>query len=193
MSVVRLLVLGVVRLRGQAHGYAVHRELASWKVETWTTVKPGSIYHALKQLSREGKLRAIGTEASTEGPARILYELTDGGEGEFRRLLEAALTSVPMEELGAGVAFMQALPRRRVISLLADQHRRVTENHRLLTALMPTFPDRDEPPHTHDLLALWRGALAATAGWTDDLIRRLEAGEYAMADDPAGDPPDQMG
>ncbi len=36
MSVVRLLVLGIVRMHGRAHGYVVHRELLSWKVETWT-------------------------------------------------------------------------------------------------------------------------------------------------------------
>ncbi|MDB5059778.1 MAG: hypothetical protein JWO59_3250, partial [Chloroflexi bacterium] len=79
MSVIRLVVLGVIRMRGQAHGYAVHRELLSWRVETWTTVKPGSIYHALKQLAKEGKLRAAGTEESTEGPGRTLYALTHEG------------------------------------------------------------------------------------------------------------------
>ncbi|WP_437733945.1 PadR family transcriptional regulator [Sorangium sp. So ce1335] len=183
MSVVRLLVLGVIRMHRRAHGYAVHRELLSWKVETWTSVKPGSIYHALKQLTKEGKLRAVGTEESAEGPGRTLYELTQEGEGELRQLLDAALSSFQMEELGAGVAFMQTLPRRHVIDLLRAQHRRATENRDYLETLIPSFPRRDEPPHTQDLLALWIGGLAATATWTEALIKRLEAGEYVMADD----------
>ncbi|PRC53075.1 PadR family transcriptional regulator, partial [Mycobacterium sp. ITM-2017-0098] len=55
---VRLLVLGVVRRHGEANGYGVHRELMGWRVDTWTAVKPPSIYHAVKQLAREGKLAA---------------------------------------------------------------------------------------------------------------------------------------
>ncbi|MGK3968468.1 PadR family transcriptional regulator [Sorangium sp. So ce118] len=185
MSVVRLLVLGVIRMRRQAHGYAVHRELLSWRVETWTSVKPGSIYHALKQLTKEGKLRAVGVEESAEGPGRTLYELTEDGAAEFRQLLDAALSSFELEALGAGVAFMQTLPRQHVIDLLREQHRRATETRDGLERLMPSFPRRDEPPHTQDLLALWSGGLAATASWTEALLRRLEAGEYVMADDAA--------
>jgi len=181
MPVIRLVVLGVVRMRGQAHGYAVHRELLSWRVETWTTVKPGSIYHALKQLTKEGKLRAAGMEESTEGPGRTLYELTNAGEAEFRHRLDAALSSIQLEELGAGVAFMQALPRQHVLTLLRAQHRRATEISDGLEAMIPAFPHRDEPPHTQDLLALWSGGVAATARWTEQLIRRLEAGEYVLA------------
>lgn len=190
MSVVRLFVLGVVRTRRRAHGYAVHRELLSWKVETWTNVKPGSIYHALKQLTKEGKLRAAGMEESTEGPGRTLYELTQEGEAEFRQLLDAALSSVGMEELGAGVAFMQTLPRQHVLTLLREQHRHATENRDLLERLIPTFPDRDQPPHTQDLLTLWSGALAATASWSEKLIQRLEAGEYVMAGEAGSGPPE---
>ncbi|WP_395815600.1 PadR family transcriptional regulator [Archangium minus] len=184
ISVVRLLVLGVIRMRGQAaHGYAVHRELVTWRVDTWTRVKPGSIYHALKQLTKEGKLRAVGVEESTEGPGRTLYELTQEGEAEFRELLDAALSSIEWEELGAGVAFMQTLPRHHVIRLLKEQHRRATEIHVGLEKMVPMFPHRDQPPHTQDLLALWSGGIAATARWTEGLLQRLEAGEYVMADD----------
>jgi DNA-binding PadR family transcriptional regulator len=193
MSVVRLLVLGVIRMRRQAHGYAVHRELVAWRVETWTSVKPGSIYHALKQLTKEGKLRAVGTEESTEGPGRTLYELTAAGVAEFYELLDAALSSFQMEELGAGVAFMQTRTRQHVLKLLREQHRRATENRDALERLIPTFPNRDEPPHTQDLLALWIGGLAATASWTGALIERLEAGEYKMAGDPGGAPPESTG
>ncbi len=38
MSATRLLVLGVVRMYGQAHGYRVGRELMSWGVEEWANV-----------------------------------------------------------------------------------------------------------------------------------------------------------
>lgn len=117
----RLLALGVVRARGEAHGYAMHRELMGWRVDTWTAVKPPSIYHAVKQLEREDKLTASQPAASPEGPTRVVYRITDDGECEYFALLEAALRSPDIEELGAGIAFMRSLPRDRVQALLTEQ------------------------------------------------------------------------
>ncbi|MBF6180485.1 PadR family transcriptional regulator [Nocardia otitidiscaviarum] len=185
MSTVRLLVLGVVRLHAQpTYGYAVRRELLSWRAETWTNVKPGSIHHALKQLAQEGCLRPLGTEGSSQGPGRTLYELTPAGDREFLRLLESALVSVDMEELGAGIAFMDALPRARVIELLREQRARSEEIRVGLLEMIPEFPSRHEAPYSTDLLELWSGVFGNLTGWTAGLLARLEAGEYRMADDP---------
>lgn len=184
MSAVRLLVLGILKTRRRAHGYAVHRELQSWHVETWTTVRPGSIYHALKQLTKEGKLNSVGEEESAEGPARTLYEITKAGSAEFNDRLEAALASFDLEQLGAGIAFVHLLPRDRAVELLRDTSRRAEENQRYLDTLVPNFLDRAAPPHMADLLGLWSGTLAATADRTAGLARRIEAGEYVMAGEP---------
>src|SRR3954449_6436967 len=135
MSDVRLFVLGVVRLRGQAHGYAVHRELRGWNVEAWTDVKLGSIYHALKQLTQEGKLRVAAAENSAAGPDRTQYALTPAGADEFHRLVDAALTSVRLETLSAGVAFMQALPRAQVLARLREQQRQARYAHDCLEGM----------------------------------------------------------
>ena len=183
MGTVRLLVLGVLRRRQPAHGYAVRRELLSWRADTWTNVKPGSIYHALKQLDREGKLRALGTEGGDRGPGRTLYELTDAGEAEFRTLLDAALVSIDMEELGAGIAFMDALPRAQVIEKLREQRKRSRGVRDELLGTVDDYPGRHETPHATDLLELWSGVFDNLAGWTAGVLARLERGEYRMADD----------
>lgn len=183
MAAVRLLVLGVVRAKGSAHGYAVRRELLSWRAETWTNAKPGSIHHALKQLTAEGKLRELGTEPGSRGPGRTIYALTPAGEREFRALMDEALVSIDMEELGAAIAFMDALPRAHVLERLREQRRRSEEVRAELVAMAPGFPGRYETPHTPDLLELWSGVFANLTGWTDGLIARLEAGEYRMAGD----------
>lgn len=182
MSAVRLLVLGVMRLRQPTYGYAVRRELLSWRAETWTNVKPGSIYHALKQLTQEGKLSAFGTQGSTQGPGRTLFELTEAGEAEFRKLMDEALVSVDMEELGAGIAFMDALPRAHVIEKLREQRRNAAAVRDDLIAMIPTFPGRYGPPHATDLLELWSGVFDNLSNWTGGVLERLEAGEYRMSD-----------
>ncbi|NEW50566.1 PadR family transcriptional regulator [Nocardia cyriacigeorgica] len=183
MSAVRLLVLGVMRRQQPTHGYAVRQELLSWRAETWTNVKPGSIYHALKQLTQEGKLRALGTEDSGLGPGRTMFELTESGEDEFRTLMDAALISIDMEELGAAIAFMDALPRAHVIDKLREQRHRSTEVRDGLLEMVPDFPGRHDAPHATDLLELWSGVFENLSGWTSGVLARLEAGEYRMADD----------
>src|SRR4051812_3826835 len=175
MTVVRLLVLGVVRMRQQAHGYAIQRELRSWNVEAWASVKPGSIYHALKQLTKEDKLLAIGQEESAQGPERTLYELTPAGLVEFHVRLDAAPRSAQRDELAAGIAFMHTLPRQHVLALLRDQQRQTQQILDDLARLLPGFSNRDEAPHTRDLLELWRAGYAARATWLAALFARLEA------------------
>lgn len=183
MTAVRLLVLGVLRRQQPAHGYAVRRELLSWRADTWTNVKPGSIYHALKQLAREGKLRALGTEGGDRGPGRTRYELTEAGEAEFRALMDAALVSIDMEELGAGIAFMDALPRAHVLEKLREQRERSRVVRDELLGMVDDYPGRYEAPHATDLLELWSGVFDNLSGWTAGVLARLERGEYRMADD----------
>lgn len=52
----QMLLLGAVGLFGPVNGYQIRRELLSWQVDRWLNVQPGSIYHALTQLSRSGLL-----------------------------------------------------------------------------------------------------------------------------------------
>jgi DNA-binding PadR family transcriptional regulator len=181
-SAVRLLVLGVVRAHGEAHGYAVHQELTSWRVDTWTAVKPPSIYHAVKQLEREGKLSATGPQASPRGPARVAYRLTPAGEDEFFVLLEAALLSPDIEEFGAGFANMCCLPRTRVQALLEERLRTTESIDADLDTMKEQWPDPTAPPHAQHLLDLWRGVFASQSAWTVGLLDRLDDFEFSDTD-----------
>ncbi len=173
MSLVRLIVLGIVALDGEAHGYAVRRKVGEWRVDSWTRVQPGSIYHALKQLARDGRLRALAAEESAEGPDRVRYRLTEVGRAEFVERLEAALGSFDIEALGVGVAFMDALPKTRVAALLDDQMLRARANVAHLRELRTETPGGGPAPHTRDLLDLWIGNLDATTRWVEGIRKRL--------------------
>jgi DNA-binding PadR family transcriptional regulator len=81
MSATRLLVLGVVRGYGRAHGYLVGNDLLSWGADEWANVKRGSIHHALEQLTKDEFLRE-----GWVAPGRTDHEVTERGEAEFMRL-----------------------------------------------------------------------------------------------------------
>jgi len=87
MSSTRLLVLGVVRIFQPVHGYDVRRELLSWRVDQWANVAPGSIYNALKSMTRDALLEVVGTDQVGGRPERTTYRLTNDGENEFQALL----------------------------------------------------------------------------------------------------------
>lgn len=71
MSAIRLLVLGAVRQHGRAHGYQVRNDLEYWGAHEWSNAKPGSIYHALKQMAKQGLLHAHETAPSTAAGRRV--------------------------------------------------------------------------------------------------------------------------
>lgn len=105
------------------HGYDVRRTLLTWRADEWANVNPGSIYHALKTLSRDGFLRVAQTGRRGSRPERTAYELTPDGETEFVTLLRGALWTVSSYSLPlyAGLAFVTALQRDEVVILMRNR------------------------------------------------------------------------
>ena len=185
MSAIRLLVLGDVRLRGRAHGYQVRNDLEFWGAHEWSTAKPGSIYHALKQLAKQGLLLAHDTAPSTAGgPPRTEYEITEAGGAEFFRLLRHALTATQekQELLTAAIGFLVDLPRDEAVELLRQRvaalegwRQEVTRNW---------APDNSVPQewgHIGEIMKLSVHTADSDAAWARELIARLEAGAFVMA------------
>lgn len=124
MSAIRLLVLGAVRQHGRAHGYQVRADLEFWGAHEWSNTKPGSIYHALKQMAKQGVLLAHEVAPSAAGgPPRTEYELTGAGRAEYFKLLREALSSADQKAdvLASALGFMVDLPRAEALALLRER------------------------------------------------------------------------
>ena len=119
---VRLVVLGLL-LRRPMSGYEIQRLLELNQMEQWAGILPGSIYHALKKLEREGLITLRATEA-TGNRTRAIYAITPVGLEEFRRRLREAFR-LPAPHFPASVyaalSFVDELPREEVVSLLDEQ------------------------------------------------------------------------
>ena len=179
MSATRLLVLGLVRALGTAHGYRIHGELVSWGADKWANVKWGSIYHALRQLAKEGRLRVHDAECT----GRVDYSITPEGETEFMRLLRTALR-VPeprQDMLAAGLVFLPALRREDAIGLLRERVRAIEAVLDDLRASLPAPGDPALPAHVRELFGMWLHQTEASADWARSLADRLAAGAYVMA------------
>jgi DNA-binding PadR family transcriptional regulator len=180
MSATRLLVLGVVRGFGRAHGYLIRAELVRWGAESWANIKWGSLYHALRKLADDGLLTATGID---EVAGRTDYEITARGEAEFFRLLKAALREPDPrpDMLAAGLSLLPALSRAEAIALFEVRHRtlRTTQDE-----YRHQDDSWDKAPHIRELFGLWTHTAAGGAKWTQQMISRLRSGAYLMAGEP---------
>jgi DNA-binding PadR family transcriptional regulator len=168
----------VVRGYGRAHGYLVGNDLLSWGADEWANVKWGSIYHALKQLTKDEFLREDWVV-----PGRTDYELTERGEAEFMRLLRDAIKRPEHrpDMLGAGLALLPALRRGEAISLLEE---RLAALEAKRDAAGDQAAGRTKPDHVQELYRLWEHSAKSGADWTRGLIERLKNGAYPMAGEP---------
>ncbi|MFJ8113127.1 PadR family transcriptional regulator [Streptomyces sp. NPDC096132] len=184
MSAIRLLVLGAVRRHGRAHGYQVRNDLEYWGAHEWSNAKSGSIYHALRQMAKQGLLHEHETAPSTAGgPPRTEYEITEAGTGEYFRLLREALTSYDQKTdvKSAAIGFVVDLPRAEAVTLLKERIRRIEEWRSAVTEHYVPEAGPQQLGHIGEIMNLWGHTADAEAEWTRGLIGRIEGGAYTFA------------
>ena len=94
MNISKFVVLGTLDVLGTASGYDIIRELDKKMVSRWTNVKKGSIYNALKSLSKGGEIREVSRVKKGLFPTMTLYEITDQGRDCFDKMQEEAFLGI---------------------------------------------------------------------------------------------------
>ena len=190
-STTRLLVLGVVKLFQPVHGYVVRRELISWRAQEWASVQPGSIYNALKTLTRDGLLEVASTDQVGGRPERTTYRLTTAGTEEFHTLLREEWWNVrtPVDPMMAAVSFLSALSRAEAISALEHRIAQIHGMVRQLEFAIDGHDGAESPLHVREMMRLMNARVAAEIAWSEQFIERLKNREYDTADEPPWQPP----
>ena len=185
-SSTRLLVLGVVRIFQPVHGYDVRRELLSWRAEEWANVSPGSIYNALKSLTKDGLLEVAGAGQVGGRPERTTYRLTADGEEEFMRLLRDTWWNVrpPLDPLLPAVSFLWAMDREELMQALMHRVRQIEGMRRHGKFAEAAMRKSATPEHVAEMMKLIDARIASEIAWAHDLMALLAAGTYTTADDP---------
>ncbi|MFD3677342.1 PadR family transcriptional regulator [Streptomyces sp. NPDC058613] len=184
MSAIRLLVLGAVRQHGRAHGYQVRGDLEYWGAHEWSNTKPGSIYHALKQMAKQGVLLAHEVAPSAAGgPPRTEYEVTAAGREEYFKLLREALAAYDQKAdlLSSAIGFMVDLPRAEVLELLRERLGKLARWRSSVTEYYTPETGPQALGHIGEIMHRWVYSADAEAEWTRGLIARIEGGAYSFA------------
>ena len=124
----RLMVLGLLKT-GPMSGYEIHQLLGKSQTDTWAGVLPGSVYHALKKMEKEG-LVEIDSIEQTGNRSKAIYKITEAGDGEFDKLLLESLqmSSVHLpSSLYTGLSFVQYAENNHIVASLTKQRMQLME------------------------------------------------------------------
>lgn len=178
-------MLGTVRIFQPVHGYYVLRELKTWRAEEWASLKPGSVYNALRSLTRDGFLEEVAIDAEGARPARTTYRLTDDGQSEFVTLVRDALWTVDGSDPGrlmAGLSFMFVLSREEVLASVENRISQIEAHHTQTPFIVATMlEDSGKPRHVREIFELADARLQGEAQWARRLAQRIREGDYTFA------------
>lgn len=119
---VRLIVLGLLRMKPLS-GYEIQQILQTSQTDLWAGILPGSIYHALKKMDKEG-LIAVDNLEKTGHRIKAIYKITELGEVEFYQLLKSSLREKSVHlpsTLYSGLSFIHELPLDEKLEALQNQ------------------------------------------------------------------------
>jgi DNA-binding PadR family transcriptional regulator len=192
----RMLLLGAVALFEPVNGYQIRRELLSWQVDRWAHTNPGSIYHGLASLTRDGHL--VRHDLVDGGREVAVYELAEGGRAHLDELLTTALETVDPFDRAAFTAAFSMLPLLDRTSVL----RALVKRRVALERTVAEFTEAKTgvaPPHATRSMLLWLDVAIAELAWLRETIEdvrsgslRFEEGEDWGWSPPADDPGWQM-
>jgi DNA-binding PadR family transcriptional regulator len=195
MSPTRLLVLGVVRILQPVHGYDVRRELATWHLDDWVNIQPGSIYSALKTLEKDGLIRVEGTSSPGNRPARTEYRVTGDGDKAFEVGLRAAWWQVQSgtEPLMPALCLLMFMEREELIAALGARMNQLRDQAAQLSFQRgairdgATGADGSVPEHVREIMDFATARVTSELEWTRTFRRRLQDGQYRFASEMESD------
>ncbi|MEF2977022.1 PadR family transcriptional regulator [Subtercola sp. YIM 133946] len=171
---------------GPMHPYEMYQLLIRRLKNEIVKVRPGSLYHAIDRLERDGYARVVGTDRDGQRPERTTYEITETGRLALQTRVSQLLADSPYEypEFALAISEAHNLPRQAVVQLLrvrlADLRRQAEEVGDMITQKQSDGAQRLFMLHAEHRAAL----LTAETGWLAALIDDLAEHRIAWIDDP---------
>jgi len=178
-SLWELAVMALLR-EEPMHPYQMQRLLRERHEDEVLGLKRGSLYHAIRRLTRSGLIQPVAVGREGRRPERTTYRLTPNGEREFVRWLQARIAtpqSEPSEFMGS-ISFLVHLPPKDASARLGLRAQALeTQIDALGQTLQRVgrFVARVHLIERHYLLAMHKAELA----WVRALTRELRSGRLA--------------
>lgn len=124
----RLLILWLLAERPLT-GYEIKKALTDDGMRFWFELEDGSIYSALRTLTKHGHAEIAGTEQQGNRPTRTRYRITAAGRRRYRELLIDALRTpaLPIAPIDVALAARGDLDPTAVSEALAARTKSLHE------------------------------------------------------------------
>ena len=174
------VALGLLTARPM-HPYEMYQTMLHRREDRLVKVRPGSLYHTVERLARDGHAAVRGTDREGNRPERTTYEITDAGRAALSdRLVENLSTPAeeypefPLALSGAGnLASGQFADLLRARLPYLREHRdAIVEGGRAARA-------KDVAERYLLDISYQRAMLDAEITWIEDLLRQVESGRLA--------------
>ena len=170
-----IFVLGFLKIRSM-HGYDIQQYLQLTYADYWADILPGSIYNALKKMTKKGWVEVARTEA-TGHRNRAIYQITEAGKEALQTLLLEAWQKRPRVMPGTlytALMFVSEVDKQDVIEAVDEQigalEAELTETNRGEELKMQS---PDAPPYIQIVMANSRAHLQADLDMLKELKKLL--------------------
>jgi len=180
------LAVSVLSLLGERpmHPYEMYSVMLSRHEDALVKVRPGSLYHAVERLERDGLVKSLGTDRPTGRPERTVYEVTPEGHDAMLDWVRSGLRQWQLEypQFPLALALANNLPADSVVGLLEEYRRSLDAEVAEMKAAIDELKRRQLPEvhwlETDYLLAV----RLAERAWIAATIERLTTGDLSWHD-----------
>lgn len=161
------------------HPYEIYSVMLERHEDELVKVRPGSLYHTVERLQRDGLIKSLGTDRPTGRPERTIYEVTPEGTDAMLDWVRAALAEWQLEypRFPLALALSNNLPADTVVDLLGAYLERLDEEIVRMEEGAAEVKRRQLPESywiENDYLLTVR---RAERGWIATTIERLKTGD----------------
>jgi DNA-binding PadR family transcriptional regulator len=160
------------------HPYEMYQLMLQRHDDRLVKVRPGSLYHTIDRLTRNGLAQAVGTDREGNRPERTTYRITDAGRGALASRLTEMLAAPAEEYPEFPLALSQAhnLPAEDVARLIGERRELLRERAGELDAGVDRLAEQDIPEKYWIDLDHERAMLRAHLDWLERLLERITSG-----------------
>ncbi len=171
-----LLILGILH-RGDMHPYEIKRRLTHAMVDRYVDIDVGTLYYAVRQLAKDGHIKAVGEERVARGGARTVYSLTDSGRERFSILMveQFSLRQPAFHPLHPALLFLHRADPAAILPLLTGRMAAYQEGHAMLTGLLAGMGGMLSTG-SQLLMEHCRETAALEVSWLQRVIAAVQAG-----------------
>jgi DNA-binding PadR family transcriptional regulator len=172
-----IAILGLL-LERPMHPYEMFQTFVARSEDRIVKVRPGSLYHTVERLDRDGLVRATGTEREGNRPERTTYEITDAGHDRMLERITEMLAEWKYEypEFPLALAEAHNLPRDTVIRLLQKRVLALRGQLELVGRAVDQVEDKNLERKYWLEASYLRVLTQAETDWVESLIVELKNG-----------------